>query len=115
MDESFVYVLCIVTTFTFIFKIQEVIVCFDICNSSNYAWSLLLTKFVRLVNWLKFTNMIICMGFFAPHHDAWFSAKHDWNTNKNKNDQHFRNLLLATEEEHVCAWITDYKFLVSTS
>jgi hypothetical protein len=32
--------------------------------------------------------MRIVVGLGAEHHDAGFSAEHDWNANKDNDDQH---------------------------
>lgn len=115
MDESFVYICYVVSSFTFIFLIQEFVVSFDISLGSDYTWSLLLkSTFFRLVYRLEFSSVLSFVGFLAPHHDARLSAKHDRNANKNYDNQHLGNLLLTMEKENVCRRIIKNKLLVAT-
>lgn len=92
MNESFIDIVSIMTTFTFVLLIQEITVSFDVSLSAHYTCSLLLkSTFVSIVKRLELTSVAVTlfMRFFAPHHDARLSAEHDWNANEHNNDQHF--------------------------
>ena len=104
VNESLIHIVSIMATFAFVLLIQEITVSFDVSLGTHYTCSLLLkSTFVSIIKRL------------APHHDARFSAEHDWNANEYNNDQRFRDLLLTPEEENVCTWITNNKLLVTAS
>ena len=118
MNESLIHIVSIMATFAFVLLIQEITVSFDVSLGTHYTCSLLLkSTFVSIIKRLELTSVTVTlfMGLFAPHHDASFSAEHDWNANEYNNDQRFRDLLLTPEEENVCTWITNNKLLVTAS
>ena len=115
MNEGLVYVCDIVSTFTFIFLIQEIIVGFNIGLCSDYAWSLLREASLFRGDLVEFSDVVDVVLRTAEHHHAWLGAEHDWNADEYEHDQHLRNLFLTVEKEHIRAWIPENKLLVTSS
>lgn len=104
MDERLVDVCGIVTTLTFIFLIQKIIVRLNVSLSADDAWPLLvLLSAFFLRNWFKLiSNVVVVLVLLAAeHHDARLGAEHNRNADEYYDDQHFRDLLLAFEEVNV--------------